>query len=194
MGKLWGLRPQTPLNIKKILYSPYCPRSANNRERREKGKNGGYSPPNPQPGTMSLDPISLAHRTPDTTEPGQLQRFKPSLLPAFREQQGGKGKRKEWRLFAPKPPARNNVPGPHQFGSPHTRHDGTWAVTKIQTLPAVRAPRTTGREGKKKSMGAIRPQPPLNTKRFKPFLLPRSANNRKGREKGSYGGFAPKPP
>ena len=40
---------------------------------KEKGKNGGCSPPNPQPGTMSLDPISLAHRMLDTTQPGQLQ-------------------------------------------------------------------------------------------------------------------------
>ena len=31
---------------------------------------------------------------------------------------------------------------------------------KIQTLPVVRVPRTTGREGKKESMGAIRPQAP----------------------------------
>ena len=31
---------------------------------------------------------------------------------------------------------------------------------KIQTLPVVRVPRTTGREGKKESMGAIRPHAP----------------------------------
>ena len=43
----------------------------------------------------------------------------------------GRKKEDEWGLFAPKPPTRNNVPGPDQFGSPHTRHDGTWVVTLL---------------------------------------------------------------
>ena len=61
--------------------------------------------------------------------PRGIKRFKPSLLPAFREQQGGKKKGEEWGLFAPKPLTRNNVPGPDQFGAAHVRHDTTWAVT-----------------------------------------------------------------
>ena len=57
--------------------------------------------------------------------PGKIKRFKPSLLSAFREQQGGKGKRKAWGLFAPKPPTRNRVPGPHQWA--HRTPDTTQA-------------------------------------------------------------------
>ena len=38
------------------------------------------------------------------SEPGQLQRFKPALLFACREQQGGKGKREEWGAVRPHPP------------------------------------------------------------------------------------------
>ena len=41
--------------------------------------------------------------------PGKIKRFKPSLLSAFREQQGGQEKRKAWGLFAPKPPTRMSV-------------------------------------------------------------------------------------
>ena len=40
---------------------------------------------------------------------GSYKDSKPSLLPAFREQQRGKEKRKEWGLFAPKPPTRMSV-------------------------------------------------------------------------------------
>ena len=53
------------------------------------------------------------------------KRFKPSLLSAFREQQRGKEKRKEWGLFAPTPPTRNNVPGPDQWA--HRTPDTTQA-------------------------------------------------------------------
>ena len=71
-----------------------------------------------------------------------------------------------------------------------------WAVTKIQTLSVVRVPRTTEREGKKAAMGALPPNPRENKKikDSNPPCCPRSANNREGRKKGSYGGFAPKPP
>ena len=70
--KLWGLRPQTPVKIK--------------------NKKDSY----------------------------------PSPLSAFREQRGGKGKRKAWGLFAPKPPTRNNVPGPDQLAhrTPDTTQPG----------------------------------------------------------------------
>ena len=77
---------------------------------------------------------------PNPHENQKKQRFKPSLLPAFREQQGGKGKRKLW-VLRPQTPMKIKK-------------------TKIQTLPVARVPRATGREGKKEAMGAIRPQTP----------------------------------
>ena len=85
-------------------------------------------------------PHEWAHRTPNTTEPGQLQRFKPcprsadnrkgrkkasyggfapvkikrfkpSLLPACREQQGGKEKSKLWGLGPRENKKIRNCPG-----------------------------------------------------------------------------------
>ena len=54
---------------------------------------------------------------PQTSLKIKNKRFKPSLLPAFREQQGGKEKRQAWGLFAPNPPTRISVG--------RNGHDGT---------------------------------------------------------------------
>ena len=80
-------------------------------------------------------------------------RFKPSLLSAFREQQRGKEKRKEWGLFAPKPLTRMSI-GPngatarryrfyklltlHLFASPS---HCSWSLDPINL--AYRTPDTT---------------------------------------------------
>ena len=79
--------------------------------------------------------------------------------------------REEWWLFAPKPPTRNNVPGPYQWA--HRTPDTTQAArkhpgqlqTKIQTLPVARVPRTTGREGKRQEWGLFAPKPPTGAPR-----------------------------
>ena len=47
--------------------------------------------------------------------------FKPSLLPAFREQQGGKEKGKVCGGYSPpRPQLGPEGPRPHEWGSPHT--------------------------------------------------------------------------
>ena len=107
----------------------------------------------PFPWTKSMGLNSFNHPGPKIREsyggsapkpPGKIKRFKPSLLPAFRKQQGGKKKGEEWGLFAPKPLTRNNVPGPYQFGRN--------ACSTRRNLGSY--------EEKKESMGAVRPQPP----------------------------------
>ena len=141
-----GSAPKPPGKIKR--FKPFL-LSAFREQQEGKGKRKawGLFAPKPPARNNVPGPDQLAHRTPNTTQagdtptarkhPGQLQRFKPFLLSAFHEQQEGKGKRKAWGLFAPKPPTRNNVPGPDQFGAAHTRHRTAWAMTPNQTNMAA---------------------------------------------------------
>ena len=145
-GKLWGLRPQTPVKIKKTKTQTLpvirVPRTTGKEEKRKlwglrlqtpvKIKKQRFKPSllsafrEQQEGKKKRKLWGLRPQTPMKIK---NKGFKPSLLPAFREQQGGKKKGEEWGLFAPNPPTRNNVPGPDQFGTSHVRHDGAWAAT-----------------------------------------------------------------
>ena len=84
---------------------PCCPRSANNRVGREKGSYGGLRPQTPL----------------------KIKKTKIQTLPVVRVPRTTG--REEWGLFAPKPLTRNNVPGPYQFGAAYVGHGTTWAVT-----------------------------------------------------------------
>ena len=75
MGKLWGLRPQTPLKIKK--------------------------------------------------------RFKPALLSALREQQGGKKKRGRMGAIRPQTPNQEQSSWTSSVGASHTRHDTGWRPPQL---------------------------------------------------------------
>ena len=63
-GKLWGLRPQTPMKIKNKRFKPYLLYAFRGQQ---VGKNGGYSPPNPQPGCRLVAMGTTARLTPRLT-------------------------------------------------------------------------------------------------------------------------------
>ena len=106
-----GALPPNPHENNKDSNPPCCPRSANNREGRKKGEEWGLFAPKPLTRMLvgrngvtarryrfyklptlrlfaspshcswSLDPISLADRTPDTMVPGQLRILLTTLSP-----------------------------------------------------------------------------------------------------------------
>ena len=132
---------------------------------------------NPHPGQLftilltALDPGKLWGLRPQT--PLKINDSKPSLLPACREQQGGKEKRKAWGL-CPQTPLKIKD-------------------SKPSLLPACREQQ--GGKEKRKSMGAVRPQTPLKIKDSKPSLLPACREQQGGKEKRkSMGAVRPQPP
>ena len=69
--KAMGASPPNPHENKKDSNPPCCPRSANNRE----GRMGAIRPQTPHQ-ELVPGPGCLAHRTPDTTQAGQLRKLK----------------------------------------------------------------------------------------------------------------------
>ena len=110
------------------------------------------------------------------------KRFKPFLLSACREQQGGKEKGKKEAMGALPPNPRENIKDsnppccPRAANNREGRKKGKrklWGLSppnprenkKIQTLPVVRVSRTTGREGKREEWELFAPKPPTGAPR-----------------------------
>ena len=96
--------------------------------------------------------------------------FKPSLLSAFREQQGGKN-------------------GGYSGRSPHSRNCVPVSLDQLKEFvhQIQLECRFTPQLPEIANPGQLRQNI------LTPHGLPRSVNNRDGKEKGSYEGFAPKP-
>ena len=181
--------------------------------------------PFPLPWTKSMGLNSFKRPGPKTREsyggsapkpPGKIKRFKPSLLSAFREQQGGKEKEKHGGCSPPNPqpgywlvamgatarlmPRLTHCSGPRtrSVGASHTRHDTSWrhpncpktswVVTFLQCTPMLSPFHIRNPCGKRESFQT------RNLERFKPSLLSAFRKQQGGKEKGSVGALiAPTP-
>ena len=75
-------------------------------------KNNRYAPAGRRAAPYCFFPVWESYGGSAPKPPGKIKRFKPSLLSAFREQQGGKEKGEKEKgagLFAPTPPTRISV-------------------------------------------------------------------------------------